>query len=131
MKNRGMSLIEVLLVVAAVGFLILLLGNLPNSIKLVGYSGHQSLAREIAIKAIEDTRALPYANLANGSFTLADPRISSLPSGFATKLIEDCSLTICTQGEIAKQVAITISWKEGPDLKNVNIETIIAEGGLN
>lgn len=125
-----MSLVEVLLVVATVGLLTLMLANLPNSFRLVSYSGHQSLAREVAIKSIEDIRQTPYANLSNGDVDLADPRIRQLPSGSGTKSIADCDPTVCTQGEIAKQVTITISWKENGSPKNLVIKTLVTDGGL-
>lgn len=130
MKSRGVSLVEVLLVVAAVGFLTLLLANLPNSIKLVGFSDHQSLAREVAAKSVEDIRSIPYANLANGTFSISDSRLSSLPTGSGSKVIADCAAPICTQGESAKQVTVTISWKEGGKTRNIILKTIVAEGGL-
>lgn len=130
-SQRGVSLIEVVLALAALGFLALLVVNIPTSIRLIGESRHQSLAREIMSKQIEDTRNTTYANLADGTQNISDSRMSSLPGSSGTILIGPCPANICTQGETAKQVTVTLSWKEGQNPVTVNLKTIIASGGLN
>lgn len=136
MKNNknGFSLIEILLVLAGVGFLIILLSALPNSIKLVSWARDQSLAREIAAKQIETTRDQSYINLALGTQTLdktTDPRFELLPSGSGQKTIENCDIQICTQSEHVKKITVTINWAQEGDIKHVQLVTFIAEGGLN
>lgn len=130
-ENKGFSLIELLLVTASVGFLVLLLGNLPNSISLIGQSRKESLAREIAVKKIEDWRTIQYINLANGQSSINDQRMRLLPEGNGVSFIEDCDPLVCTQGERAKQVTVTVRWQELGKAKEVKIKTLIAEGGLN
>ena len=132
-KERGVSLVELLLVVAAIGFLILLVSNLPNAINLIGRARHQSLAREIASKSIEDTRAIAFANLADGTTNLTDSRVNLLPSGSGARIIEPCNPNVCTGGEASKvkQVAVTLTWKEAGKTQTVKLQTLISEGGLN
>lgn len=129
-KCRGVSLVELLLVIASVGILMLLLANLPNSIRLIGKAKHQSLAREIATKQIEDKRELLFTNLANGEQSINDLRMSLLPGGTGKVTISDCSFSVCTNGENAKQVSIIITWKEASKDQSLVINTLIAEGGL-
>jgi len=130
-KRNGVSLIELLLVVTTVGFLIFLVGNIPNSINLVGKAGRQSLAREIASKQIEDKRAIQYVNLANGESSVSDVRLSSLPFASGEVIVSDCDPSICNHEENAKKVMVTITWKESTQTETVTLETLIGEGGLN
>lgn len=129
-KNKGTSLVEILLVITLVGFLVLIIGNLPNSMALIGKAGHQSLAREIGSKKIEDLRSMQYINLANGESPLTDYRLNQIPNGMGTYLIEDCDLLICTNGEQAKKIVVIVSWKEGSKDTQIKLETLISEGGI-
>lgn len=130
-NNKGVSLIELLLVMALVGFLVLLIANLPNSINLIGKANHQSTALKIASKALEDKRSLQYQNLANGEQALSDPRLLRLPSGSGQVLVEDCDPLICTQGENARQVFVKVTWQESGKAQEVTLKTLISEGGLS
>lgn len=130
-KDKGVSLIELLLVVTAVGSLVFLVGNIPNSINLVGKAGRQSLAREIAAKQIEDKRAVQYVNLANGQSSISDARLSDLPFASGQVITSDCDPIVCTYGENAKKVTVSITWKESTETQTVTLETLIGEGGLN
>lgn len=123
-NNKGVSLIELLLVIAMVGFLVLLIGNLPNSINLIGKANHQSIALKIASKALEDKRGLQYANLANGEAALSDPRLLKLPSSGGLVLVEDYDSTI-------KQVLIKVTWIENGKNQEVSLKTLVSEGGLS
>lgn len=130
-NNVGFSLVELLLVITAVGFLVILLGSIPNSLNLIGKSKHESLAREIVVKEIEDKRNISYINLANGETNIIDARINLFPSGNGKTLVEDCDPLICTNSENAKQITVTVTWKEAGKQQTTRLKTIIAEGGLN
>ena len=130
-QKKGSSLIELLLVVTTIGFLIFLVGNIPNSINLIGKAGRQSLARVIASKQIEDKRAVQYVNLANGASVVSDARFNSLPFGNGEVIVSDCDPNICNHGENAKKVTVTITWKESTQSETVTLETLIGEGVLN
>ena len=129
--ERGVSLVELLLVVIVVGVIVFLLANLPNAMNLINKSKHLSMAREIAAKQIEDKRSISYINLVNDTLAISDSRINLLPDGSGTVVVADCDVLICTQGESAKQVSVTVSWKDNNKLQKVSLETLIAEGGLN
>lgn len=129
-KERGVSLIELVLVIAAVGFLALLVSNLPSSISSINKSRHASLARDIAGKQIEYLRRLTYANLSEGAESFFDSGLSNLPGALATYEVEACSPEICPNQEGAKEVKVKVSWNESGDNKSVELTTIIGEGGL-
>lgn len=136
MKNeRGVSLVESLLIIFTVSFIVLLLANLPNSMSLINKSKHLSLAREIASKQIEDKRAINYANLADGTLEITpavDSRISSLPNSGGTVVVEPCDeVNICTNAERIKLVTVTVNWTENGKAQKITLKTFIGEGGLN
>ncbi len=130
-SDAGVSLVESLLVVVMAGFIVALMANLPNAMSLVSKSNHLSLAREIASKQIEDTRNIKYVNLVNNNSPIADSRLSSLPQGFGTLIIQDCPIQICTNGEAVKQVISTITWMDLNKTQTVTLNALIGEGGLN
>lgn len=132
MKNeRGVSLIESLLVVVVLGSIVFLISSIPNSLMLVGKSRHVSLAREIAAKQIEDKRTINYANLVNDDSSISDPRLSLLPQGSGTVVISDCDPLVCTNGEHIKQVLVEVLWKDNNKTQTVTLKTMIGEGGIN
>ena len=134
-EKEGFSLVELLLTISAVGFLVLLLGSIPNSVNLIGKSRQQSLAREIISKEIEDKRAISYINLSTGETPISDLRINLLPGGAGKILIEDCSPVssplLCPNSEAIKQMTVTVTWKTAGKNQEAKVQTIIAEGGLN
>src|SRR3989304_9196904 len=132
--EKGFSLAEILLVLAGVGFLIILLATFPNSIKLVTWSRNQSMAKEIAAQEVEKVREQSYINLAPGTQSLDetdDLRIGLLPEGGGEKVIADCDPAICIQSELVKKVTITINWNEEGNIRQAKLVTFISEGGLN
>lgn len=130
-SERGVSLIESLLVVVMVGVIVILLANLPNALGLMAKSSHLSLARDIAAKQIEDKRAISFINLASGTQSISDQRINLLPQGAGTITVADCDASICASGENIKRVTVTISWQDNNKLQTVKLETLIGEGGVN
>lgn len=132
MKNEnGLSLIESLLVVAVIGSIVFLMGNIPNALMLFSKSRHLSLAREIAVKQIEDKRTINYANLVNDSSPLSDNRLNLLPQGAGTVVVEDCNTSVCTSGEHLKQITVTVSWIDNNKPQTLALKTMIGEGGIN
>lgn len=128
--ERGISLIELILVIVAVIVLAFIVSSLPSSIQSIRNSGNTSLAREIASKQLDFFRKQPYSNLSNGTNSFTDASLSKLPFPAAEYEIDDCPTTICTAGEEAKQIKIKITWKESGITKNIELETLIADGGL-
>lgn len=130
MKEKGVSLVELVLVVAAVAFLALLINNLPSALSSINRSRHASLAREVVSRQIDYLRKQSYGNLSNGSSSFTDSGLVSLPSSSASYEIEDCSPEICTNQEAVKRVRVTVGWNESGDAKTVEVTTFIGEGGL-
>lgn len=131
MKEKGVSLIESLLVIVAIGSIVYLLVSIPNALGLITRARHMSLAREIAVKQIEDKRTINYSNLVNDTSLISDSRLSLLPQGAGQVTVEDCDSAICTNEEQAKQITVTISWKDNSKTQNIILKTMIGEGGIN
>lgn len=129
--QRGFSLIEHLLVIVIVGSIILILSNLPNAIGLINKSKHLSLAREVAIKQLEDKRSLRYRDLTVGSSSIDDFRLNLLPEGTGAVLIEDCNPSLCLNDERLKQVTIQVSWKDNNKQQEVRLNSLVSNDGLN
>lgn len=130
-KQKGTTIIELVLVVLGVGFLVLIIGNLPNSLTLVGRSQKVSLAREIAARQIEEKRQIGYANLTFGSEPVVDARLNMLPYGGGTVEVADCDVNLCVNGESAKSVSVEVTWKENGKDEKVTLKTLVAQEGLN
>lgn len=134
-NQRGVSLIEALLVMVVLFGIVLLMENFPNAINLINKSKHLSIAREIATKQIEDKRATNYLNLVAPSLTnitqSVDLRISLLPSGSGIVEINVCDPLICTTAEEIKHIRVTINWKENDKNQTIRLDTLIGSGGLN
>lgn len=130
-SQKGVSLIESLLIIVFAGIIVLLLANIPNALGLINKSSHLSLAKEIATKQVEDKRGISYANLSNDNSPIVDSRINLLPSGSGNVVVEDCNASICTNGEHIKQLVVTISWKENNKNQTFTLKTFIGEGGIN
>ncbi len=130
-NQRGVSLVESLLVIVAVAAIVFLMVNIPNVVNLMGKSNHLSLVREIGLKQLEDKRTTSYINLVNGTTTISDTRISLLPQGTGTVTVADCDPSICTNSEHIKKITITVSWKDNNKQQDFKIDTFVGEGGLN
>ncbi|MDO8576944.1 MAG: hypothetical protein Q7R82_01235 [Candidatus Daviesbacteria bacterium] len=132
MKNeKGVSLIESLLVVVVIGSLVFLISSIPNALILISKSRHISLAREIVVKQIEDKRTINYSNLVNDNSPINDSRLNLLPQGSGTMAVTDCDPSICTQGENIKVVTATVNWQDNNKAQTITLKTMIGEGGIN
>lgn len=128
--KKGMSLIELLLVVLIVGFLVLLIGNLPSSLGLIGISKHKAIALEIISRQIESSRSSGYEILTIGTTNIIDSRLSNLPSGSGQKIVEGCLPPICQNSEPIKKVTVRVTWVDSSKNQSVEAVTFIGEGGL-
>lgn len=132
-NQKGVSLMELVLVIAAVGFLVLLIANLPSSISSINKSRHMSLARDITSKEIDSLRKQTYNGLTitTEPVTFSDSSLMDLPTPTATYEISDCPADICPNAEKIKKIKVKVTWKEQGDNKVVELTTLIAEGGLS
>lgn len=133
-NSKGLSLVELVLVIVFVGFLAILIASIPNSIGLIGKSTHVSQAREAASKKVEELRQTQYTNLTltGGPVGYFDPSANLLPYGSAEYSVDDCSSPdpLCSNGELVKKVTVTIKWKEEDRDQKVELTTLVSEGGL-
>jgi prepilin-type N-terminal cleavage/methylation domain-containing protein len=129
-SEKGVSLIELILVIVAVAVLAVLIAALPQSISSIRYSNNESLARQIASKELDFLQKQPYGNLSNGVNDFSDSSLSKLPSGAGNFEIDDCPAEICTNGEDIKKIKVSVNWMESGKTKNVDLFTMVSEGGL-
>lgn len=129
-SSRGFSLFEILLVVTIVGFLVVIIGNIPAIYKRVNQSNYQSIAKSIISQKIEDLRSVSFDSLSNGVFNIIDDRLASLPSGAGTYTIIDCPTTICKNQETLKEVDLVISWNEKDQITSAKVVTFISDKSL-
>ena len=130
MKEKGISLVEIVLVAAAVIALALLLGTLPSSMSSINKSRHASIAREIAAREIEYIKKQPYENFLEGVNTFTDLSLNNLASGSAYYEIKACPAEICTNEEEMKEVKVSVSWSESGEPVKVELVTLIYAGGI-
>lgn len=129
-KEKGISLIEIILVAGVVIALTLLLTSLPSSMSSINKSRQTSLAKEIALKELERLRNQNYENLVEGSNSFIDADLNKLPSALGIYEIIPCSPLICTLDEDMKEIKVVVSWNESGDNKNVELSTLVLNGGL-
>lgn len=122
--NKGFSLVEVvvtfgLIVVALFSYFAVL-----KTVTLSRFAKHQALVYAVAAKKIEELKSLPFSSLpASGAFI--DSALSSLSGAQA-------NLTINNYGGSAniKEATVSISWPDLGGVKNVEIKTLLTEGGI-
>ena len=130
LNPKGFSIVEIIIVVTIIGLLVLLISNLPTVLTVNTDSRNSSIAMEVANKKMDELRRQTYSNLTNGTAQFSDSSLDDINKAAATLNIEDCPVTICTNNEEAKLVTIEIAWNEANGKKTVNLETIIAQGGM-
>ncbi|MDO8570486.1 MAG: hypothetical protein Q7R97_02775 [Candidatus Daviesbacteria bacterium] len=129
-KEKGISLIEIILVAAVVMVLTLLLGTVPSAMSSINKSRHNSIAREIAAKQIEYLKRQPYINLAEGVNSFADINLDKLSGSSSSYEIKACSASVCTNGEDVKEVKVSVFWNEVKEPSKVEFTTLIYAGGI-
>lgn len=123
-RQRGFSLIEVVVSIGIMGVALLAVGTLTHTVPLSQQTRYETLALAIATDEIGGVRGGGYSSVpASGSFTSAD--MSSLPSGAGTVAVSDYN-------DKTKQVTVTVSWqKPGLTARSISLSTLITEvGGL-
>lgn len=131
LNNRGFSLVEVIIAIFLIGAMVVVIANIPQAVRLITLSKSESIVREVAAKKLEDMRLTGYENLpADGVSNFSDPKLSSLAGVSATSDVVVCPAALCPGGEAVKHITISISWNEGPDRKNFELETLIGQGGI-
>lgn len=129
-KQAGVSLVEVVLVLAIISALAFLINSFPSALASINKSRHTSIARDIASKKIDTLRKQTYDNLTNGSTAFTDSDLSSLPQSTAVYEINDCPESICDSSETVKEVGVVITWREPGNTEELKITTLVGKGGI-
>lgn len=129
-KEDGVTLLEVLVVTAAIGFMVLIIASVPTSVYLINQSRNTSLARDIISQKIDVLRKQGYVNLANGKTPFTDPAMTNLAKPSAYYQIEDCPSNICSIGLKVKQLTVHVDWQEKDSTKSAEVSTLVSEGGI-
>lgn len=129
-SQTGISLLEVVISLTMIGFILLIILNIPQATRLIGASKHESLAKDIVVQQIERLRSQAYDNLPLGTVTISDPRLSTLPQSSSSVIVSNCPNITCPNGEQTKMVEVKVSWQEESKVKNVDVYTFISKGGL-
>lgn len=131
-NQRGVSLVELILVVMAIAFLALMIANLPSSISSINKSRNMSLARDIASKKIEYFREQEFSTLLNETNSFMDDSLLKLPLGQASYEITNCPESVCSEDVSSKikQVKVFVLWRESGEEKKVELTTLLGEEGL-
>lgn len=129
--ESGASLIELMLVIMGIFFLAMIIVNIPPSLSSITGSKYSSQATEIANRQVNYLRKNIYTkNLPDGTNTLSDYQLNSLPSSSASYEVAPCPSEVCQPEEKAKKVIVKVNWKESGEEKSVELVTLVAVGGL-
>jgi type II secretory pathway pseudopilin PulG len=129
-KQMGVTLIEILIVLATIAVVAILIGSLPNAISSVTKSSHRSIAKDIAGKQINYLRQVGYTNLTDGTVPFTDSGMERLYGSSGYHQIEDCPDEICPNNELIKLIKVVVNWREGSASESVQLTTLVASGGI-
>ena len=123
-NNQGFTLIDVVVALGLIAITLFCYFAVLKTVTLTRFSKHQALAYQVAIKKIEELKAVPFASLpTSGPFT--DSALTAL-------LQAQANLTVANHGGSAsiKEITATISWQENGVTKNVEVKTMLTNGGI-
>jgi len=130
--RSGFTLIEIALSLVFILAMIVILLTASGTFRTTRKGNLQGVATKIASRQIENLRNTAFASLPNCpsptgcSITSAEePDLSKLPSGSATKTLDDYEASTKI-----KQVLIKVNWTENTAPQEIKIETLISENGL-
>ncbi len=123
-KQKGFSIIEVVVSLFMLGVILLVYASANNTLVLNRIARHQQEAYRIAANKLESVRAVPYASIPS-SGTFVDPLMANLPGSSG-------ALAVSAYDSRTKQVVVTVSWREPgtPTDKSAVVTTLITQGGL-
>lgn len=130
----GFTLIELLVTTAITGVtLVALLGVFSWTARVNRLARHTALGYEIANQEIELLRATPFGNLpanqTEGALVGTIEGLDSLPAAAGFLTIENYPQGD-TSGTI-RAVSVRVEWSEGTATRQVQVDTLIAQGGIN
>ena len=127
--KRGFTLIEIVLSLFLILAIVVILFATSGTFIPSRTTSLQGIATKIATREIENLRKTNFAALPScpspGGCPIADTDLARLPSGEATRAIDDYQ----GSGQI-KQVTVKITWIDKGAPKEIILETLISENGL-
>jgi prepilin-type N-terminal cleavage/methylation domain-containing protein len=123
-KQKGVTLIEIVVSLMLVGGLVVLFATTINISLMTKRLRNENLAYHIASAQIESMRAMFLDSLPpSGSFS--DPNLGQLPSGAA-------NFTVTNHGTYTgvKEIIVTVNWNDGK-ARSISVRTLAGEGGIN
>jgi len=130
-KNRGVSLVELIVAIGVISIAILsLYYAILYGIKVNNQAKHLTLSYEIASKEMETVRSTPFANLANqtnGNFySDSSADLAKLSGGQGKLTIRDYN-----GSSSIKEIIVTVNWNENGNAKTTILNTLATSGGIN
>ena len=123
-SRRGFTLVELVVALGLIAITLFCYFAVLKTVTLTRFAKHQALAYQVAVKKIEELKAVPFGSLpVTGSFT--DSALTALPQAQA-------NLTVTDHGGSAsvKEITVTISWQESVGAKNIQLKTMLTNGGI-
>lgn len=124
--EKGFSLIETIIALGLVLATIFIFSSALSALPLTKSVRNQNVAYHIAAKRVEELRNTPFASLPASGGNFTDLGLANLASSTANFTIGNYESS--TQ---IKQVTVTVTWWEQAVAKNVILETLISNSGLN
>lgn len=124
-SNRGFAFIEVIIALALVLVTLTIFGVAVSTLPLTKTSRNQNIAYHVAAKKMEELRNTSFTALpVGGPFT--DAGLNNLTSATA-----NLSITDYQGSTLIKKATVIVNWLEEGVIRNVILETLMSEDGLN
>jgi type II secretory pathway pseudopilin PulG len=129
-KNRGFTIIELVVTIAFMGIVIVSLMELFTALRQTNRAANNyTIATQVAQQIVEQYRNTPYASINTGTSDVTSSALSPYPS-----LLTPRSATV-TVAEVdpngLKQIDVSISYKERTGVKTVQLSTYVSYKGIN
>lgn len=120
---RGLTAIEVIFSIFLISIGLIVYASSMNLVRVARSTKNNNIAYHAAVMQMEILRNTQFGSLPpSGSFS--DPSLSLLPSGQGKIVAVDVHNGL-------KQITVTVSWQELGLPKQVNLNTLIYEKGIN
>ncbi|MBX4201074.1 type II secretion system GspH family protein [Candidatus Parcubacteria bacterium] len=123
-KQRGTSLVEIIIVIFLVSILFELCFMEAKALGISHKQRYEDIAYHVANKEMETLRSTAFDSLP-GSGTISDPMLAQIPSGAGDFTVADYP-----GYTNLKKLTVTVNWNDGAN-KSVVLTTLAGGGGIN